>query len=832
MPIPMFSKSKRQKPGSNGSAQITREKQALDLVNSLQDEAQEHRANTKQGMSLEQEWERNGHRMLGNHWTDVAEDAAGGSEGYRVLEHPGSSGGGLRGIHRSTLNVTGTAIISNTAKQTMQPTVVRFQPVETGGRATWFLSRDGGEILDELINEPLRVIEADRRRRLLQARVERDQALLAVEPDDVEAVEALTQAFEDQRDLIEQKAELARQNHLASIDLNLDPEQLVGEFGPSQPLSRRQAGKVRTYIDQGVLEERDLIRIDDTLKAKAAQRAFDQLFERAHGSAKLVMNEFRCNVFGQQYLRFQWHDRGERKHTFSLENTHMLNVWIDPTHDSLDESRYLIFEHPMSLDQALAELPTTISREEIEEAAEKGPVQKGRVRRAAVWQQTDWKQKVVLVRVGWIRHQQVPMTVEEALEEGLIDREPVMRPVLDDGGEPMIDPRTGEAIQEQATDEKTGALIWRYHLVDKLDEAGEHVEVTPQTKTHHGTDWPNTTGVRQIVTLPGVERVVQDIRCPYLDIPGSWNLNIPRPDGSPFGQGEPVRLESVSQQINRLLSVMDNYARYFQFPQVWMPQKIYNELKRAGYQLHSRPGAVVPVPDALYERIIAQGGFAAMVQQVPTMPAFLFNLFNRLLDMHSRISGHSDIDQGQAPYAGASGALVNTLAQQSAGPLALRSKFTEWAMERTGRIALDAMVKWMPETRWREILDEYDLPVIREIIAGIAAMRWDVSVETASGRGANRTIDEQRTMTMHGAGLLSRKTTMERVGVPDPEAEEKRIHEEQGLSAQASPAVQAAFVDQADPVAAPAGPGTPQQPVAAPESDPGGDPAAAAAAGG
>lgn len=744
------------------------ERKTVEMVDRLLEEANSFRVRGGNGLSLESEWERGGQRFMGNHWhTPQTTQAL--QEGFRAFYVLGNqSDGAQQGVHRVTLNRTQVAIVSNVAQQTSQPFVVRFEPTETGDDPTYFLSKRGAMQIQGVLTDPL----------IQQTARELESRGQVVDPEAIAQAEA---------------------QHLASLPVQFSPGQLGGEFGPSEPLDRDQAGWIRQLIDAGQMDKDALIEINDRTVAEAAQQLFDTLWRKADGDTYVLMCEFMSNVYGHQPIRFQWHVEGPHKHSFRLALDHILNVWIDPTQFHIADSAYVIFDHVMDLDAARErwqDRPEVVSA--LEQAAEEGSQDGGgdSLRIGGIYATTEFQRKMVKVRTCWRRHHRVPMTVEEAIESGKVIREPVLLPMT-----PEQQAMEAEALaaggvvpqQEQATDPETGDPLWRY----LQPETGEDVE--PQESCGHGTAWPDTWGVAQIVTLPDRKQLVEYIRCPYADIPYGWNINIPRPDGSPYGIGEPTRLEDVSQEINRIMSIIDNVCRKYQMPEIWMPMSVYESLKKTGVPLHSRAGAIRPLDDMKYRELMNSGGPNAMYVNAPTVPPMLVGYLEFLIQQHDQMSGNVDVRQGRTPSGVKSGKAISALQEQAAGPLAFKSRFTEATLRRLADLGLDAIRKWLPEKVGLKILSRYHLAAFRELTRRMGAMEFDTMVEIVTGRGASRQIDEQRAIEMYGAQLLARRSAMQRLGVDDPDAENARIVEEQTGMAMASPPAQAAAVDQQDP---------------------------------
>src|SRR5690606_33850532 len=82
-------------------------------------------------------------------------------------------------------------------------------------------------------------------------------------------------------------------------------------------------------------------------------------------------------------------------------------------------------------------------------------------------------------------------------------------------------------------------------------------------------------------------------------------------------------------------------------------------------------------------------------EQAPSVPEGYFRLLDQLLKLHDEISGNVEVQQGRVPFSGASGKLIENLITQATGPLAMRSRFTEFAWERIAREAMHCIVKFM-----------------------------------------------------------------------------------------------------------------------------------------
>lgn len=698
------------------------------------------------GLSTKQQWEQNGHRFLGNHWHTTSGGSAGLVQGFRMIQFSdsdSSGGNGIKTLKRCVLNRIQTNTIANVAGQTQLPMVIRLTASEVNDEPEYMLSPRAGLVVER---------HQKAHRDLMTAAVQAGQAGQDI-TGAAQQMDAILLSFTGEQ--------------IGAVNGKPLPD------GPIEPLTEDQAEWVRALMDAGELRQRDLIQIDDRFVVECGQEIFDNRWDLSLGDRQVVFNEFLCNIFGHQPMRIQFHETGQKAGLFTLENTHVLNCWIDPSHDSIDEAAYFIHEHVLSADEAKATWPEWADK--IDAARSSGELRVGRsgMSGGGGRSQIKFYRDMVRVRTTWLRYQPIPLSLDEALAEGSVIEE-LRRPA------PGDEDIAGDMLNGDEPD--MGAMLAGYVLADtgeSVSEGDEH--------------WPTRTGLLQVTTLPDLDLLVEQVECPYLDIPFAWNVNIPIPY-SPYGQGEPQRLEDLQQQVNRLLSIFANYTMYYQFPQRYWKHSVLEKLQAMGTPLHSRPGAEIPIPDAEYDKLVSQGKMC-ITQEIAVMPPILMNMLELLLGEMDKLSGNVQIRQGTPPSNNMSGAALNTLREEAYGPLALRAKFTEWAVERTARIMMDMIVKKLDRATVGEILDRYSAAVIDRVMERLSSIRLDFRVEVSQGRGTNQEREEQRAMSMRAAGLLDRRSTMERVRIEDVDEVLRRLDAEAAQMAQSSVPVQAAATD-------------------------------------
>lgn len=154
---------------------------------------------------------------------------------------------------------------------------------------------------------------------------------------------------------------------------------------------------------------------DDTV-SRAVQEVWDALYSRAQGNYHTATNELYKAIFGHQPMLFQWVPEENR---FKLSNPHILNVWIDPTAETVDDADYVILDTFISADKAKSLWPHL--EDTIDQAKEKNilDIRKDKFRTGSPFR-IEFKRDMLIVRTVWMRHQKVPMTLEEALESGAV----------------------------------------------------------------------------------------------------------------------------------------------------------------------------------------------------------------------------------------------------------------------------------------------------------------------------------------------------------------------------------------------------------------------------
>lgn len=761
------------------------------------------------------EWERSGRRFMGDHWSSLTNNqwyrqsqtiTVGGIEGAPLVNDNAGMDASNR---RCVINRIQNGIISAVQSQTGQPPRTRITSTEATGKIIYFLNPQAGMAL----------------------------------------------------------AELFQTNPTLAQQFGLTPDQLVNpdpnmpDDGPITPLTTKQAALLRKLTDQWadptsggmmppVLAENDITKLDDALDARKAQQAFDAVYDASSGDFYTTENELYCNIYGHAPMLFQW---DVQLNLPRYSNPHILHVYPDPMATRVEDMDYLIIDAVISADRAKSIWPDLA--ELIDNSSSVGARSSAEWLYSSTSRLTNFTRRMLTIRTMWERHQRVPMTVDEALKQGKCQKVNAQVYAKNDGSEYIGDAHEVThtpappvpAMPDQASMDGSPLLDVSasppeaappppapapgcYTGLDHDDtsepltplEERELLILPTGEQTAQGSpNWPHTIGIRQAQMIVEVNRIVENIRCPFADIPIAWNVNIPIPY-SPYGQGEPVRSEDPQQIVNRIVTILHAHARYYQYPMEIWPQTLLDRMKKSGTQNWSRPGRVVGLPDEDWKALSAARA-TGMFAIPPPVPASLVNLLELMLKEVDRIAGNVGVMQGEPPSPDSSGTAIRELQSSAMGASGFKAKFSEWRSDRLAMLTLDAMTKWMPEQQWREILSELPWPIVKLMIERIKKKRWTIKTEIASGRGYNRQVTHQEALQQYMGGqpqrLISRREAMVKTDVEDPPAMERvidRENQEMGLTQAPAPA---------QPGQPPANPSQSPAPVGAPPRPP--QPAAA-----
>ena len=659
----------------------------IELVDKLVRESEKRRNETfAGGISIAELAQRNGARFLGDHvsqWHGLGTKGANSLLNEEGFKMPPDSTGDTPGVVRVQLNRTSTSVVATTSAITESPVEITFHPVETGDPWQYTLKPKAARKLALMRDNP--------------AFAQANQVLGTLVQDELHGF--TTDQLNGEAFIDDARAEWLMENLT-------DPK--TGE-----PL----------------LGEDDFFIVNDDQRAEIAKIIFDNRWHASNCDYFIIEHALYFSIFGFQPMRYQWDTHGQ-KHI--LENIHGLSLWPDPLHTLIDNWDYSVFEFYVPLEKAVSIWPQYES--EFRNAAEEGKLVKaeGVTIYPSNYEDHEYERRMVQVRIAWIKHEQVPMRLNEALNLGAV-----------------VETEGGYAVATDGAETAPGA-----------------------------ENWPETRGIKQIQILPQVNKKISSRRCPYLYEPLLWTVNIPIMY-SPWGVGEPYRLEDIQMSINVELTTIINHHRFSAYPAEFWPADLYNRLVSKGFKPFVRPGRQVPIPRADYDRMTAQGRIG-FTQDPPVLSSDKVAVLELLLREHDKLSGNVEALQGRTPGSRTSGVLFQQLRAEARGPLGLKAKFLQMTTKRLAELMMDAITKWMTPQMWKMILSRFPQHVIDEYRRTIRSDTLNVQAAVTNSGGLLEQQKREESRALYGMQAIDRiETLKDHKRDPDPinrrvEAEQRR----------------------------------------------------------
>ena len=471
----------------------------------------------------------------------------------------------------------------------------------------------------------------------------------------------------------------------------MNPNAAIPDPMSHQIMERAEAGeqmKMAGLMAPGMLTKDDIVEVNDATAAEAVQTVFDAMWDQSDCQALFVENVLYKNILGWQPTLYEFDDV-EKKHV--LTNVNPRQVFFDRLRSDLSRQQYAVYDEPISLEEAVALYPDFSQR--LRDASNTGSLQFPGARMytpAGDLQTARFDRGMVVIRHAWFRNQPFPMSAEQAIS--------------------------------------TGAATEREGLMYVSGPDGIEREVTLG-----GPGWPMRYGIRQVKIL--IDGVVDDRECETVDIPLPVNVNVPVPF-SPYGQGEPIRLQGLQSALNRVISCIVTHQSYNAFPPEYMAQGVVDAMDKAIRDMRTRPGSRVVVPDYLItqlqdiRKIVATG-------DTPAISADVWKLLDFLVQMIDKEGNQSDVMQGNAS-ASWSGETVNALQNAASQVIRGKSLYTETYLRRLARLMVHSIHTRMDATDWARYCGKWPVQAIEAIRSRSKSVDVDFSVQIRSGSGSSR----------------------------------------------------------------------------------------------
>lgn len=521
-----------------------------------------------------------------------------------------------------------------------------------------------------------------------------------------------------------------------------------------------------------LLPDNLLVEVTDATTSRAVQTIFDGMWEASDAACIFSENILCKNVFGWQPTLFEFDD--ERKIPV-LTNVNPKHVFPDPLNGDSRRWHYVVYDQPISADEAKQKWPHLSQK--IDDEADTGsitwPGQRS-YQTSSVYDQR-FERRMIVMRTGWLRYQRYPMSPDEALRAGLVvevsgDFGPQDRSMVDDGiGDGSVlraDDGSGVGGNEGNLESQGGSVPTDQATVRPLSVGLSFILPDGTPVAPGEPNWPTRQGIRQITVV--ANEVVDDRECEHADIPLPTNRNVPIPF-SPYGQGEPKRLENLQTAVNRLVTCAVTQQAYNAFPVEIMPESVVDAMPKELRDARIKPNKRITVPDALITQLGDKDKILGYLES-PSLDAGFWQLLGFLVEMIDKEGNQADVIQGNAPSR-ASGEYVANLQSAASQIIRGKSMYTEYWLRSLVRLFVHAIVTRLTPDDWRRYLSKYPYQAISAMHSRAKSMDVDISVEIGSASGASKASQTQNLVAARQMGVpVSDATLLERLGV-DPDAE-------------------------------------------------------------
>jgi hypothetical protein len=534
-----------------------------------------------------------------------------------------------------------------------------------------------------------------------------------------------------------------------------------------------------------LIEGTDLLIVTDATNAEALQTILDRQFAESFWDFYWLENSTNANIFGNQAIVFSW---DTKRHRGMLHNPNFTNVLHDPISTWTHNTRYEILTEYISASRAIKEFPrfaksiANQSQEFNASATDDTTQSDFSWNSRSNYGHVNWDSSLVAIRTFWVRD--VPY---RPMEEGDAVNANIVEPIE----QQQIDPATGEAVLDEMglpvieqigyrlvdTGDETvpGAANWPTEIVEGYDDYDASGVIDDELSQQIASGEVHL-GIRQFKILIGADRVIEDLECPYENIPMTSSKNIPLPF-SPYGLGEPIRLESLLHAKDVVFSILYDNCRYDGMPQSFLPASIASAIEKSGAQAGTPNSAIVVDDEDFKEFRQLAGEFGFAIKREPIYES-LVRFLDHITAAIDRLSNNTEAIQGTMPTSDTSGRAIEALQSGTRGLMKFKSETLQMAVEWVGRLWVDAIVNWLPDEEWDKYLSKYPSPIRQKIREKARTTKYDIRAEVVAGRGASKRADQEKALAQIDRGALSKESFLKAMEHPDPKGELQKINDE------------------------------------------------------
>jgi hypothetical protein len=485
-----------------------------------------------------------------------------------------------------------------------------------------------------------------------------------------------------------------------------------------------------------------------------------------------------------------------------------LQWYKDPTEEELADAHYVGLDWPIDAEEAKRMYPSIAEAIDADASTDVKSAD-GATAYSWLYLNTQFARPIVTLSIWWLRNHEAPMSDQEAIQAGLVEA----REVSDgeatglpgnensDAGEVGGSPGNTAGI-DHVGDNASGDEDAEFPATD-LDNVGDESgspsagattppetdgivpagpaparEVLIDLKTGAETsqddpNWPRKLVTRQCIQI--ANKIVDDKICPHWDFPVISNFNV-RVPGTPFGQGEPIRIAEIQKDKNEVHGSTVDHVRWYKGPTSLLPKSMRDEAPESFKNHGMEPNKSYFVDDEL----IRQWGDKLITQiQPPELPASVLTVNQNLDAAFDDVAGRADALKGNAPTDSASGKLFDATYAAASNATAFRFAYLEEMYYRAVRLTFHSLLTQCTPDDLYAINRTYDLATVAKIQAFALATEWDINMEIKNA--ATKEQEQQQVREDWKNGLIDSETALEKLGY-----DKKTITQRMNLQAQAA----------------------------------------------
>jgi len=222
---------------------------------------------------------------------------------------------------------------------------------------------------------------------------------------------------------------------------------------------------------------------------------------------------------------------------------------------------------------------------------------------------------------------------------------------------------------------------------------------------------------------------------PYVHLKNSGSAH------SFWGKPEPKRLKSINLAMDSITSqVLDNIALTAN------PMWVVDETAQVTDQISNRPGSIIR----------KKGPGSVQMQNPGSVPGYVFNYYQLMMDAFEIVSGVNPSTQGRADTNVTSGVQAQIMRQAASTKIEFKSRIVDQGIQQLGQMWLQMFLNLGTKIHWVSVTDPNGISEMRDVIgAAFKDRKMAVRAKAGSMLPENRAFLENKMLQLAQLGILT-----------------------------------------------------------------------------